>query len=72
MAAAPGLAVRLGWTLLRFESRKRHGVRTFERALIRGGMPANLAARLSDDYASYGRLRDVIASGVRLSSSFDG
>lgn len=70
LATTPGLLVRLGWAFLQFKSRRRRGVRTFRRTLVGAGMPAPVAARLSDDFASFGRLRGVLPSGLRLSLLF--
>ena len=59
MATIPALAVTIAIGLLRFQAERRHGVRTFQRALIRIGMPREQAARLAQTYHDAGSLRKM-------------
>lgn len=65
-AAVPILVMRLGVGFLRMKAKRRRGVRRFRRALMRGGMSRQAASRLSEQYASYGRLRTYLPRGMRL------
>ncbi len=59
-AAVPLLAMQVGVGFLRFQVRRKRGVRSFRRALIRGGMPRDQASRLAHAYHEVGSLRRLI------------
>jgi len=67
-AAVPILAVQVGVGFLRFQVRRKRGVRRFRRALLRGGFPKDRVALLAQAYHDAGSLR-VILRGTRLSRS---
>jgi hypothetical protein len=67
-AAVPRLAMQVGVGFLRFQVRRKRGVRGFRRALIRGGMPKDQAVRLAQAYHEAGSLR-LILRGAGLSRS---
>ncbi len=60
IAAIPVLAVRVGVGFVRFQSRRKRGVRRFRRELIAGGMPPAQAARLAQTYHEAGSLRTML------------
>ena len=60
MAAVPLLAVQIGVGFVRFQARRKRGVRRFHRELIRGGMPRDLAARLAQAYHEAGSVRNLL------------
>ena len=64
MAAVPILTVRLGVTFVRFQSRRKRGVRRFRRALEAGGMPKEGAARLAQAYHEASSLRKMIRGAL--------
>ena len=59
----PGLAARFGWGFLRYQARRKRGVRAFRRALLRSGMPRNLAVPLTQAYHDIGSVRSLIRTG---------
>lgn len=65
MAAVPLVAVQLGFEFLRFQSRRKRGVRSFRRTLVRGGMSKEQAARLAQTYHEAGSLRELVRSALR-------
>ena len=67
-AAVPILAMQVGVGFLRFQVRRKRGVRRVRRALIRGGLPKDQAARLAQAYHDAGSLR-LILRGAGLSRS---
>jgi hypothetical protein len=67
-AAVPILAMQVGVGFLRFQVRRKRGVRRFRRALIRGGLPKDQAARLAQAYHDAGSLR-LILRGAGFSRS---
>lgn len=67
-AAVPLIAVEVGVGFLRFQMRRKRGVRGFRRALIRSGMPKDQAARLAKAYHEAGSLRQIIR-GARFARS---
>ena len=71
MTTAPVLAVTIGMGFLRFQARRKRGVRTFRRALVRNGMPREQAARLAQAYHDAGSLRKMlrINAGARQPSA---
>ncbi len=60
MAAIPVLAVRIGVGFLRFQARRKRGVREFRRALIESGLTRAQAARLAQTYHGAGSLREIL------------
>lgn len=60
MATVPVLAVRFAVGFLRFQSRRKRGVRQFRRVLIEGGMTPSQAARLAQTYHEAGSLREIL------------
>jgi len=59
-AAVPLLAIQVGVGFLRFQVRRKRGVRGFRRALIRGGMSKERAARLAQAYHEAGSVRMIL------------
>lgn len=64
-AAVPILAVQVGVGFLRFQVGRKRGVRRFRRALIRGGMPRDQAARLAQAYHDAGSVRLILRGAAR-------
>ena len=65
MATVPLFAVQFGVQFLRFQSRRKRGVRRFRRALVRSGMPRDQAARLAPTYHEAGSLRTILRGAIR-------
>ena len=61
MVRIPGLATHLGWSFLRYQARRKRGVRAFRRQLLRVGMPKDRAAQLAKAYHEVGSIRQLIA-----------
>lgn len=59
-AAVPLIALRLGVVYVRMKAKRRRAVRSFRRALLRGGMRREDADRLAAQFESYGRIRSYI------------
>ncbi len=64
MAAVPLFAVQFGVQFLRFQSRRKRGVRRFRRALVRSGMPKDQAARLAQTYHEAGSFRKILRGAL--------
>lgn len=64
MAAVPLIAMQFGVGFLRFQNRRKRGVRAFRRALVRSGMPRDQAARLAQAYHDAGSLRKILRGTV--------
>jgi len=64
MAALPVLVIRFGLTFLRFQSRRKRGVRRFRDALKAGGMPRREAALLARSYHEAGSLREMLRGSL--------
>lgn len=64
LATIPVLALRLGLTFVRFQSRRRSGVRRFRQTLEAGGMPKDDAARLAQAYHEAGSIRKMIGGAL--------
>ena len=60
MTDGPALAVALGMEFLRFQARRKRGVRAFRRTLVTNGMPREHAARLAQAYHDAGSLRRML------------
>ena len=65
MAAVPLIGVEFGVEFLRFQSRRKRGVRSFHRMLLRSGVPPEPAARLAQAYHEAGSLRQILLHAVR-------
>ncbi len=63
-AAVPLFAVEVGVGFLRFQVRRKRGVRAFRRALRRSGMPKDQAARLAQTYHEAGSIRRIVRGAV--------
>jgi hypothetical protein len=68
VATLPGLAIRFGWGFLRYQARRKRGVRSFRGVLLRGGMPYGSADRLARAYHEVGSVRRLLrgVQGVRF------
>jgi len=64
MATVPVLAVRFAVGFLRFQSRRKRGVRQFRRVLLEGGMSPAQAARLAQAYHEAGSLRALLRGAI--------
>ncbi len=62
IARIPVVAVRLGMGFLRYQARRRQGVRRFHETLVRSGMPREQADRLAQGYHEAGSLTKVLRS----------
>ena len=67
MATVPLLAVQFSVEFLRFQSRRKRGVRAFRKTLVRNGMPREQAARLAQSFHEAGSFRKILR-GVRTSA----
>lgn len=67
-AAVPLFAMQIGVGFLRFQVRRKRGVRAFRRALRRSGMSRDQAARLAQAYHEAGSLRTILRSRLGGSS----
>ncbi len=63
-ASVPLFAVEVGWGFLRFQIRRKRGVRAFRRALRRSGMSKDQAARLAQAYHEAGSIRKIVRGAV--------
>ena len=66
MTTVPVLAITIGMGFLRFQARRKGGVRIFRRALERSGMPRDQAARLAQAYHDAGSLRKMLRGANTL------
>ncbi len=66
LAVVPIVLLRLGVGLLRFESRRRRGVRRFRRALVAGGLNPAQATRLARMYHEAGSIRHVLRAWMAV------
>ena len=64
MATLPVLATRFGWGFLRYQARRKRGVREFRKELLRSGMPQDQAERLAQTYHEIGSVRSLIRTGT--------
>ncbi len=64
LGTLPGLGARFGWGFLRYQARRKRGVRAFRRALLRSGMPMDSAERLAQAYHDIGSVRQLIRTGA--------
>lgn len=68
MAAVPLLAMHFGVEFVRFQHRRKRGVRAFRRALRRSGMPKEQASRLALTYHEAGSLRQIVRGITRTAT----
>ena len=60
----PGLAARFGWGFLRYQARRKRGVRAFRKELLRSGMPRDRVEPLAQAYHDIGSVRRLIRGGI--------
>jgi hypothetical protein len=60
VAAIPVAAVRIGVGFIRFQARRKRGVRSFRATLIQNGMPRDRASILAQSYHDAGSLRRIL------------
>ncbi len=63
-ATVPRLAMQFGFGFLRFQVRRKRGVRKFRRALVQGGMSKPRAARLAQEYHEVGSLVKLLRGTI--------
>ncbi len=63
-AAVPLFAMEVGVGFLRFQVRRKRGVRAVRRALRRSGMPKDQVARLAQTYHEAGSIRRIIGGAI--------
>jgi len=66
MATVPLLAMQIGVGFVRFQARRKRGVRRFRRELIGAGMSKDQATRLAQAYHDAGSVRQILR-GARFS-----
>jgi len=59
----PGLAARFGWGFLRYQARRKRGVRAFREALLRSGLPRDRVDPLAQAYHDIGSVRRLLRTG---------
>jgi len=59
----PGLAARFGWGFLRYQARRKRGVRAFREELLRSGMPRESVEPLAQAYHEIGSVRRLLGAG---------
>ena len=59
----PVLAARFGWDFLRYQARRKRGVRAFRRALLRSGMSRDRVEVLTRAYHDVGSVRRLLRTG---------
>jgi hypothetical protein len=65
LEAIPVLAARFGWGFLRYQARRKRGVRAFRRTLLQSGMPRDQAETLVQAYHDAGSVRRLLGTGLR-------
>jgi hypothetical protein len=60
----PGLAATFGWGFLRYQARRKSGVRAFRTMLLRSGMPRDRVELLAQAYHDVGSVRRLVHSGL--------
>lgn len=60
MATIPVLTIKFGWGFVRFQARRKRGVRMFRNALVQSGMPHEQATRLAQTYHDAGSLTKIL------------
>jgi len=60
----PGLAARFGWGFLRYQARRKRGVREFREELLRSGMPRNRVDPLAQAYHDAGSIRRLLRTSL--------
>ena len=64
LGTLPSLAARFGWGFLRYQARRKRGVRAFRSALLRSGMPRDRAETLAQAYHDIGSVRGLLRARV--------
>lgn len=64
-AAVPLLSMQLGVEFLRFQVRRKRGVRMFRRTLVRGGLSKEQAGQLAQAYHEAGSVRLLLRGALR-------
>ncbi len=64
LAGLPAVATRFGWGFLRYQARRKRGVRAFRRALLRSGMPRDRVEPLAQAYHDIGSVRSLLRTGL--------
>ena len=59
----PVLAARSGWDFLRYQARRKRGVRAFRNTLLRSGMPRDRVEVLARTYHDVGSVRRLLRTG---------
>ena len=67
-AAVPLFAWQFGLQFLKFQHRRKVGVRAFRRTLVHNGMPRAQAAQLAQTYHEAGSIRKFLRGAVQGSS----
>jgi len=60
----PSLAAGFGWGFLRYQARRKRGVRAFRRELLRSGMPKDRVEPLAQAYHDIGSIRRFLRAGL--------
>jgi hypothetical protein len=60
VAGFPVMAFRLGVGFIRFQARRKRGVRKFRATLVRSGMPRKRAAHLAQNYYDVISIRKML------------
>lgn len=60
----PGLAARFGWGFLRYQARRKRGVRVFRETLLRSGMSRERVELLTRAYHDVGSIRRLLRTGL--------
>ena len=64
LGTLPGLGARFGWGFLRYQARRKRGVRAFRRALLRSGIPRDRVEPLAQAYHDIGSVRSLLRTGL--------
>ena len=64
LGTLPGLGARFGWGFLRYQARRKRGVRAFRRALLRSGIPRDRVEPLARAYHDIGSVRSLLRTGL--------
>jgi hypothetical protein len=60
LTTLPRLALEIGAGFVRFQARRKRGVRHFRRELIAAGMPTEQASQLAQQYHDAGSVRRIL------------
>ncbi len=64
LESLPALAAHFGWGFVRYQARRKRGVRAFRKALLLSGMPRNRAQPLAQAYHDIGSVRSLFRTGL--------